>query len=223
MSSVKVIFGDEARRFSFKSQSFDDLVAMIKSLFVIQDNFILKYVDNENSHITIGSDIELKEAFHVAGSGVLKLFISKVDNKLQEEEKTIVVDKLQTEEKKVEYEQEEEKQSKKQEEKDVDYEQEKQEQSKKQEQEQEEKRGKNEKSRGSSVYAQTSKSDCSYTTSDLSNSYTVAGESSNYVKSGVSAILYTKSAGESSDEYIVQEKATGHAIGLSDDKYIKKS
>lgn len=61
--AVKVIKGEEMRRFNFKGQSFQELKKVIAEIFTISsDDFSLQYEDDEKDRVTLSSDTELKEA-----------------------------------------------------------------------------------------------------------------------------------------------------------------
>lgn len=61
--AVKVIRGNEMRRFQFNGKSFEELKAVISQIFSIAvDDFILQYEDDERDRVTLSTDAELNEA-----------------------------------------------------------------------------------------------------------------------------------------------------------------
>jgi len=68
---VKVRYGDDIRRLNFTPEEFhfSQLTQSLSKLFesgLSLDNFVLKYVDDEDDYITISSEVELQEAVRVA-------------------------------------------------------------------------------------------------------------------------------------------------------------
>eukprot|EP01111_Echinosteliopsis_oligospora_P002429 TRINITY_DN135_c0_g1_i1.p1 TRINITY_DN135_c0_g1~~TRINITY_DN135_c0_g1_i1.p1 ORF type:complete len:506 (-),score=152.06 TRINITY_DN135_c0_g1_i1:112-1629(-) len=74
--TIKVCKGEEVRRFHFKGNTFEQLKNEIISLYQLSSNFefILQYQDDEDDRVTLSTDIELTEAFHVT-KGIVRFFI----------------------------------------------------------------------------------------------------------------------------------------------------
>jgi len=77
--SLKIKFGDDLRRFSVSQEvSYSDLSALVSKHFAIPaGNVLIKYVDDEEELITLGSDLELQEAKRLQPS-VLRLSVFDV-------------------------------------------------------------------------------------------------------------------------------------------------
>lgn len=81
MFSLKTVFNTDIRRFKLDSCSFENLEKNLEAYG--PGPFAIKYVDEDGDLVSISSDIELEEAFHVAGGGfagggTLKLAISQI-------------------------------------------------------------------------------------------------------------------------------------------------
>jgi len=77
--AVKVFVKDEIRRFSFSGFSFQDLRSALKQLLAISnDNFAVRYQDDEGDWVTIASDSEMQFAFQLFPAQALRL---KVEDK----------------------------------------------------------------------------------------------------------------------------------------------
>ena len=80
--SFKIQFGDEIRRIALANRpSFDELRALIVKLFAarqLDESFVLKYIDEEADHVTLGSDLELECAINALATGnrTLRLIVS---------------------------------------------------------------------------------------------------------------------------------------------------
>jgi len=80
--SFKIQFGDEIRRIALANRpSFEELRALIVKLFAarqLDESFVLKYVDEEADHVTLGSDMELECAVNALATGnrTLRLIVS---------------------------------------------------------------------------------------------------------------------------------------------------
>jgi hypothetical protein len=74
--AVKIFFKDEIRRFSFTGSSFYELRAALKQLLAISnDNFAIRYQDDEGDWVTITSDSEMQYAFQLVNAQALRLKI----------------------------------------------------------------------------------------------------------------------------------------------------
>jgi len=75
---LKVKYGDDTRRLTLeKEPNFEELVELLKKLYVnLPTPFAVKYVDEDEDQITIGSNLELSEAIRVSGGSNLRLFLS---------------------------------------------------------------------------------------------------------------------------------------------------
>lgn len=64
--AVKVIKGDEMRRFNFEGKSFQEIKNTIAEIFgMVDTEFTLQYEDDEKDRVTLSSDAELKEAIQL--------------------------------------------------------------------------------------------------------------------------------------------------------------
>jgi hypothetical protein len=77
---LKVKFGDDTRRLTLEREpTFGELVELIGKLYVnLPTNYAVKYIDEDEDQVTIGSDLELNEAIRISGgsNAVLRLFIT---------------------------------------------------------------------------------------------------------------------------------------------------
>jgi hypothetical protein len=74
--AVKIFIKDEIRRFSFVGSSFQELRFALKQLLAISnDNFVIRYQDDEGDWVTITSDSELQYAFQLVNTQALRLKI----------------------------------------------------------------------------------------------------------------------------------------------------
>lgn len=77
---LKIKLNDDTRRISLeRTPSYDELVQIVKQLFGLATDFVVKYEDDEKDLVTISSDAELREALTVASkeNNVLRIFISE--------------------------------------------------------------------------------------------------------------------------------------------------
>jgi hypothetical protein len=83
---LKVKFGDDTRRLTLEREpTFGELVELIGKLYVnLPTNYAVKYIDEDEDQVTIGSDLELNEAIRISGgsNAVLRLFITGKTNLL---------------------------------------------------------------------------------------------------------------------------------------------
>ncbi|KYQ91468.1 ZZ-type zinc finger-containing protein [Tieghemostelium lacteum] len=80
---LKVQYGDDTRRVSLdREPTYSELKKMTMNFFNLQENnFQIKYFDDEGDKITVTSDIEIREAFNFARKktpALLKLFIIEI-------------------------------------------------------------------------------------------------------------------------------------------------
>lgn len=80
ISSVKVSFNNELRRFPFPIDVSQDQFSVLhrtiaKSFGIDRSSFVVQYVDDENDTVTIGSQLELSAALGVIRQPVLRLFV----------------------------------------------------------------------------------------------------------------------------------------------------
>ena len=77
---LKVKFGDDTRRLTLeKEPSFEELIELLRKLYVnLPTPFAVKYIDEDEDQITIGSNLELSEAIRVSGGSHLRLFLSGI-------------------------------------------------------------------------------------------------------------------------------------------------
>lgn len=75
---LKVKFGDDTRRITLEIEpSFGELVDLLRKLYVnLPTTFVVKYIDEDEDQVTVGSDLELNEAIRVSGGSVLRLFLT---------------------------------------------------------------------------------------------------------------------------------------------------
>jgi len=78
---IKIKFGEDLRRVSLaRTPSFEELSSIVKQLFGVSYDLLLKYEDDEKDLVTVTSDAELQEAFAIAAthfSNLLRLFASE--------------------------------------------------------------------------------------------------------------------------------------------------
>jgi len=75
--SVKILFNDEMRRFSFQGASFNSLKEKIASLIGLNGEFTVKYRDEDGDLVTLCSDLELQTA--IVPGKVLRLQVTRKD------------------------------------------------------------------------------------------------------------------------------------------------
>lgn len=80
VTSIKVSYLNELRRFPFPIDSADDQFSVIyrtiaKSFGLQRSTFVLQYVDDENDIVTVGSQLELTAALNLARLPVLRLSV----------------------------------------------------------------------------------------------------------------------------------------------------
>jgi len=77
ISQIKVSFGEELRRTTFKGTSFHDLEAEVRNLFKLKEGskVVIKYQDDEGDLITLSSDSELAFAINLFLNKVLRLHV----------------------------------------------------------------------------------------------------------------------------------------------------
>jgi len=87
---IKLQFNSDYRRFFVqKSCKFSELAEKIKLILGLKDNnFIIKYKDEEEEWITISSDIELETGLIISNGALFRLQISLIGNKVEKECKT---------------------------------------------------------------------------------------------------------------------------------------
>jgi len=80
---VKLQFNDEYRRFFFnRSCKFSELIERVKAILSLKDEeFVIKYKDEEGEWITISSDMELETGLILANGALFRLQISLVSQK----------------------------------------------------------------------------------------------------------------------------------------------
>jgi len=80
---VKLQFNDEYRRFFFnRSCKFSELLEKVKTILSLKDEeFVIKYKDEEGEWITISSDMELETGLILAKDALFRLHISLVSQK----------------------------------------------------------------------------------------------------------------------------------------------
>jgi len=78
MVSLKIRFGDDIRRISVEKLSFRELLALLRKIFDVglEDDIIVRYIDDEGDKVTLSSDIEFKEALNCCKEPI-QLYISK--------------------------------------------------------------------------------------------------------------------------------------------------
>jgi len=75
---LKMKYGDDLRRVSLDLPiSIKVLFGVVQEVFHLQEQYTIKYVDEDNDYISLGSDLELHEALNVAKQqgSILRLFI----------------------------------------------------------------------------------------------------------------------------------------------------
>ena len=82
---LKLIKGEEIRLVRNGPQTLEELIALSVTTFE-NANYKFQYTDEEGDHITIGSDIELLEAYHVANEqNLIALKVYVIETGSQEE------------------------------------------------------------------------------------------------------------------------------------------
>jgi len=78
---LKISFNEDIRRISLeRNPSFEEVTILIKQLFGLRSEILVKYEDDEKDLVTVTSDMELKEAVALAAkahNNVLRLFVSE--------------------------------------------------------------------------------------------------------------------------------------------------
>eukprot|EP00455_Lapot_gusevi_P051176 TRINITY_DN7571_c0_g1_i1.p1 TRINITY_DN7571_c0_g1~~TRINITY_DN7571_c0_g1_i1.p1 ORF type:complete len:127 (+),score=15.76 TRINITY_DN7571_c0_g1_i1:31-381(+) len=75
--SIKCNLNGEVRRFTLKESRYEVLKEMVQKIFHLPDSFVLKYQDDEDELVSLGSDLELEEAIALH-SGKKLLYLTVV-------------------------------------------------------------------------------------------------------------------------------------------------
>lgn len=83
MTTVKIFYNNDVRRFLLESVSFKDLQARVAELFKLPlEGFCLKYKDEDGDAVTITTDMELQEAVKMVKNNTpLKMFVETPQTK----------------------------------------------------------------------------------------------------------------------------------------------